>query len=154
MLLTGVRNLTEKLECANKDISLAWRECTAASHGASRGKTTFGKSTTVPFRVDTRPSIAASSVGIMSNPPGQSSLHVPSSTTEAANHNENFPTMTEPTDSIVEGLLKEVNYRGKGSHYCPYGSACMKGGVSADGSLVLFERNSAFKYVSNARHHR
>lgn len=137
--------MAEKLECANKDINLTWRECTAASHGATGSKTTFGKCTTIPSRVDTRPSIAASSGEIMSNPCRQSSLHVQSSTTEAENHNETFPTMTEPTDSTVERLLKDMSYRGKGSHYCPHGSACMKGGVLADESLVLFERNSAFK---------
>ena len=35
--------------------------------------------------------------------------------------------------------------RGKGKHTCPHGAACDKGGCDDDGSLVIFERNSAFR---------
>lgn len=37
--------------------------------------------------------------------------------------------------------------RGKGKHTCPHGRACNKGGIADDGSLLVFERNSAFRYV-------
>ena len=35
--------------------------------------------------------------------------------------------------------------RGKGKHICHFGHNCDKGGVRDDGSLVVFERNSAFR---------
>ena len=35
--------------------------------------------------------------------------------------------------------------RGKGEYVCQYGVHCDKGGVLSDGTLVKFERNSAFK---------
>ena len=37
--------------------------------------------------------------------------------------------------------------RGKGQWVCTQGAACKKGGVSPDGQLVVFERNSTFKSV-------
>ena len=37
--------------------------------------------------------------------------------------------------------------RGKGQWVCTEGNACTKGGVSPDGQLVVFERNSTFKSV-------
>lgn len=37
--------------------------------------------------------------------------------------------------------------RGKGQWVCTQGTACTKGGVSPDGQLVVFERNSTFKSV-------
>ncbi|KAK7905479.1 hypothetical protein LTR67_000201 [Exophiala xenobiotica] len=39
---------------------------------------------------------------------------------------------------------KNLSSRGKGKHVCHYGHNCDKGGVQPDGSLVVFERNSAF----------
>lgn len=38
--------------------------------------------------------------------------------------------------------------RGKGQWVCTEGNACTKGGVSSDGQLVVFERNSTFKSVT------
>ncbi|KAK5199639.1 hypothetical protein LTR92_000180 [Exophiala xenobiotica] len=40
---------------------------------------------------------------------------------------------------------KTLSSRGKGKHVCHYGHNCDKGGVQPDGSLVVFERNSAFR---------
>jgi hypothetical protein len=40
---------------------------------------------------------------------------------------------------------KNLSSRGKGKHVCHYGHNCDKGGVQPDGSLVVFERNSAFR---------
>ena len=40
-----------------------------------------------------------------------------------------------------------LSVRGKGHHVCPHGASCTKGGLAADGRLVIFERNSAFRYV-------
>lgn len=40
---------------------------------------------------------------------------------------------------------EELKPRGKGQYLCPEGLACTKGGVQADGTLVVFERNSAFR---------
>ena len=41
-----------------------------------------------------------------------------------------------------------LDTRGKGQWVCTEGNACTKGGVSPDGQLVVFERNSSFKSVS------
>ncbi|KAL8729383.1 MAG: hypothetical protein Q9166_004776 [cf. Caloplaca sp. 2 TL-2023] len=59
--------------------------------------------------------------------------------------------MTEasnPTPQTSTGqptITGQVRQRGKGTHYCELGHACTKGGVNADGTLVNFERNSAFR---------
>jgi hypothetical protein len=37
--------------------------------------------------------------------------------------------------------------RGKGQYVCPYGSECTRGGVR-HGEIVIFERNSAFRFVN------
>jgi hypothetical protein len=39
----------------------------------------------------------------------------------------------------------QLSVRGKGKHICPHGRACTKGGVQADGTPVVFERNSLFR---------
>ena len=51
--------------------------------------------------------------------------------------------------------MEQFKQRGKGTHFCPLGLACTKGGVNQDGTLVNFERNSAFRYdmVSYAIEH-
>ena len=41
--------------------------------------------------------------------------------------------------------IEELKPRGKGQYICPEGLSCTKGGVQADGTLVVFERNSAFR---------
>ena len=41
--------------------------------------------------------------------------------------------------------IEELKPRGKGQYLCPEGLSCTKGGVQADGTLVVFERNSAFR---------
>jgi hypothetical protein len=47
-------------------------------------------------------------------------------------------------------LLASLSQRGTGQHVCPSGHSCTKGGVAGDGSLVVFPRNSAFRYVREA----
>ena len=42
-------------------------------------------------------------------------------------------------------LYGSLATRGKGEYTCPRGASCTKGGVSQNGSLVVFERNSAFR---------
>ena len=41
--------------------------------------------------------------------------------------------------------IEELKPRGKGQYLCPEGLSCTKGGVQADGTLLVFERNSAFR---------
>ncbi|KAL5606889.1 hypothetical protein BROUX41_003266 [Berkeleyomyces rouxiae] len=45
----------------------------------------------------------------------------------------------------VRQLLNQPQHRGVGQHYCPLGERCDKGGVSPDGTIRLFERNSDFR---------
>lgn len=47
-------------------------------------------------------------------------------------------TLYDPLDSLSS--------RGKGNYTCPHGSSCTKGGFR-NGETVIFERNSAFRYV-------
>lgn len=56
------------------------------------------------------------------------------------------------SDSGDEELFAEIDMdslkqRGKGSHTCPKGSRCDKGGVDKDGNVIVFDRNSSFAYV-------
>ena len=57
----------------------------------------------------------------------------------------NDDTASVKTESTLERTLKSLAPRGKGQYTCPYGHNCTKGGVSDDGSIVVFERNSAYK---------
>ncbi|KAL2891913.1 hypothetical protein HOO65_011271 [Ceratocystis lukuohia] len=45
----------------------------------------------------------------------------------------------------VRQLLNQPQHRGVGQHYCPLAERCDKGGVSSDGSIRLFERNSDYR---------
>ena len=56
------------------------------------------------------------------------------------------PDADELHDKVAQ-LLASLSQRGIGQHVCPYGLSCTKGGVDGDGSLVVFPRNSAFRYV-------
>ncbi|KAL8791322.1 MAG: hypothetical protein Q9195_005941 [Heterodermia aff. obscurata] len=49
-----------------------------------------------------------------------------------------------------EELWKMLGTRGKGQWLCTQGIACTKGGVSPDGQIVVFERNSTFKLSAHA----
>ncbi|KAL7924810.1 hypothetical protein ACQKWADRAFT_258307 [Trichoderma austrokoningii] len=54
-------------------------------------------------------------------------------------------------DGLFAGInLKALKQRGKGKYYCPRGLRCDKGGVDKNGSLILFDRNSAFAYVATS----
>ncbi|KAI0109227.1 hypothetical protein GGR51DRAFT_558586 [Nemania sp. FL0031] len=78
-------------------------------------------------------------------PSGQSLVDVQQSQIQSANDQDPPSIIAEPSNAVVEDLLEEMSSRGKGSYFCPYGASCLKGGVSTDGSLTVFERNSAFK---------
>jgi hypothetical protein len=43
--------------------------------------------------------------------------------------------------------MNSLAVRGKGQYTCPEGPNCTKGGLQANGEIVVFERNSAFRYV-------
>lgn len=43
--------------------------------------------------------------------------------------------------------MNSLEARGKGQYTCSEGRNCTKGGVQANGEMVVFERNSAFRYV-------
>lgn len=44
-------------------------------------------------------------------------------------------------DNINMDALK---HRGKGAYSCPKGMSCNRGGVSREGKIVIFDRNSSF----------
>lgn len=44
-------------------------------------------------------------------------------------------------------IPSSISTRGTGKYSCPLGTRCTKGGVKADGSMVIFVRNSGFRCV-------
>ena len=54
-------------------------------------------------------------------------------------------------EAAAEKILADKSHRGKGQNYCPWGNACDKGGVENDGSLVMFERNHAYRYAATVQ---
>jgi hypothetical protein len=52
---------------------------------------------------------------------------------------------SSPLSAEAGGMQGELSRRGKGHHTCPHMLQCAQGGVRADGSLVVFERNSAYR---------
>ena len=49
-------------------------------------------------------------------------------------------------DMLCQSLLRTLTGRGTGQHVCPWRLQCSKGGVK-DSQVVVFERNSAYRYV-------
>ncbi|KAM0741771.1 hypothetical protein ACQRIT_004628 [Beauveria bassiana] len=45
--------------------------------------------------------------------------------------------------------MESLKQRGKGSHTCPKGTKCDKGGVDKDGKVIVFDRNSSFAQHCN-----
>jgi hypothetical protein len=130
-------------------MSQAWSDCTAGLPKESSGETTWttvGDPETAPLTANMSPFISPLPVDTTLNASNHQSVQA---AMEAAD-DTSIIALPESPNSMVENLLREKNSRGKGRHYCPYRLECTKGGVSADKSLVLFERNSAFKYVTHA----
>lgn len=50
----------------------------------------------------------------------------------------------DPSSTRIE-LEPSLEARGKGQYTCPYGLDCDKGGIEPDGSLKIFEWNSALR---------
>lgn len=57
----------------------------------------------------------------------------------------------EPGQDIIQRQLSALSStaRGKGQFICTFGTQCTKGGATPTGDVVVFERNSAFKYAQN-----
>jgi len=56
--------------------------------------------------------------------------------------------MATPSNGSVQQLEdRALMARGKGKHTCPFEFDCDKGGFDDDGNLVVFFRNSTFRYV-------
>ena len=55
------------------------------------------------------------------------------------------PNSQQPSSSPNHVVSTNLTSRGSGHHTCPQGLSCTKGGVNAEGALVVFERNSAFR---------
>ena len=66
-----------------------------------------------------------------------SPLHQPPSG-ERSNSQQSSSNLAHPQSS-------DFKSRGSGHHTCPQGFSCTKGGVNAEGALIVFERNSAFR---------
>lgn len=55
----------------------------------------------------------------------------------------------QPTDplEIAHWWLESLESRGSGEYTCPFQAACAKGGVRRDGRMIVFTRNSDFRYI-------
>jgi hypothetical protein len=58
------------------------------------------------------------------------------------------PMSDDAIHESVQDILDTLKSRGKDNHVCPWGNRCTKGGVGPDGNVVVFERNSAFRYAT------
>ena len=55
------------------------------------------------------------------------------------------PNSQQSSSDHPRTLSTDLTSRGSGHHTCPQGLSCTKGGINAEGALVVFERNSAFR---------
>lgn len=62
--------------------------------------------------------------------------------------NTGSPNSDDSVYNAIQDCMNSISstLRGKGSFYCPLGTRCSKGGVAQDGTIIEFQRNSAFKY--------
>lgn len=72
-----------------------------------------------------------------------------SGSVESMHNNDAYNESPGSSSSLAEAgdMPRELARRGKGHYNCPHMLECTKGGVSPDGTLIIFERNSAFRFV-------
>ncbi|KAK7413676.1 hypothetical protein QQX98_007458 [Neonectria punicea] len=146
---SALKTLAQTLKRASEENTLTWHKGISGSQSTSGGGMISPEgSSSVPLQADwsSHSEVGTELARAPSVPSeGSSSHHAQPPTTENDDlNNASFPPLSEPTDSMIMELIQGMNRRGKGVHYCPFGEKCSKGGVS-DGTLLLFERNSAFK---------
>ena len=66
----------------------------------------------------------------------------PEGSASTTGSDDRFMSMNEAADMPP---IEQLRVRGKGHYTCPRGKACNKGGINSDGTLVVFERNSAYR---------
>ncbi|KAH6891285.1 hypothetical protein B0T10DRAFT_484895 [Thelonectria olida] len=69
----------------------------------------------------------------------------PSGSSSGSSSSQPPPRSESDIGVYIDELLKRLDSRGKGMYTCPYEHACQYGGVDRNGTLAIFERNSAFK---------
>lgn len=72
----------------------------------------------------------------------------PSSPESTASSSSNSPVAhpdAADTSDRVDLDMEFLKSRGKGSYKCRYGANCTKGGVDANGKIIIFERNCMFR---------
>ncbi|CAH0000685.1 unnamed protein product [Clonostachys byssicola] len=149
---SAIKVLANKLQCASKEITSAWSECSARPDSTLRGNDLI-PFTSTPIFPEPEPVrdpqvatifTASALATAAEEPPSQDEL-LADSIEVVDDIDISYTEMDEPTDASIMQLLQSLSRRGKGLHYCPYKSSCTKGGFSPAGSPVLFERNSAFR---------
>ena len=69
---------------------------------------------------------------------------------EASSGSPSSPSFVSlPSDQSMQ--MDPLSARGKGQYTCPEGRRCTKGGLQPNGTMIVFERNSAFRYVMRLR---
>jgi hypothetical protein len=64
---------------------------------------------------------------------------------EASDSPSSDSTLYNAIHDYMDPVSSTLRGKGKGSFYCPLETRCTKGGVALDGTVIQFQRNSAFK---------
>lgn len=150
--LRKIRDLTEKFSC---DVMETWY---TDENNVKRQSISQESTTVNGLRGPKRPRPIAGTAGAASDV--ESRFHsgskilpiaqLPPTGLASPGANASASDDSDDEDELFARIdMEALGIRGKGSHYCPLGYRCGKGGVDKDGSLVLFDRNSSFAQHCN-----
>ncbi|EGX93136.1 hypothetical protein CCM_04508 [Cordyceps militaris CM01] len=144
--LRKIRDLTTKF---SQDVQAAWRPDGNALDSSSSGQGT--RAAYLPFgNMLSSPSQDAHYVS-HSQPDGESLITLAGGVAEQMDLGKEEDSDSDSGDEeLFDSIdMEALKQRGKGSHTCPKGLRCDKGGVDKDGNVIIFDRNSSFAYVPN-----
>ncbi|KAJ4150611.1 hypothetical protein LMH87_011353 [Akanthomyces muscarius] len=145
--LRKIRDLTAKF---SQDVQAVWRPDTGSLDSASPNQ--VARNGQVPLANILCPTPAQNAHLMGHGHPANDNL-----STLAGGMTEQMDLSNEDdseSDTGDEDLFAGINMdalkqRGKGSHICPKGPRCDKGGVDKDGNVIVFDRNSSFAQHCN-----
>ncbi|KAF7559996.1 hypothetical protein G7046_g4154 [Stylonectria norvegica] len=147
--LCKIRDLTEKF---SRDVQEVWRPCPGLSTDSPPSQQTifspFRDSKRSSVTLDVDPRVRSSINKMLPNPQLQ-----PVPISSPGNDSSSDDLGDDEDEHFAKIDMDALKQRGKGSHYCPLGHRCDKGGVDKEGNLVLFDRNSSFAYASHLLNH-
>jgi len=141
----SLKSLASQLQVAAQDLDIGWQHSPKPPQASTRlQKRPSRYSQRVEARADMDSALAPFGMGASSS---RDVAYDRDYLLEGHEPAENLETPGSD-DSIhdkIQELLSSLSSRGKGRHVCPFHSACRKGGVHRDGTVVIFKRNSAFR---------